>query len=125
MTITAVRQLYPNRRITAVFQPHLYSRTLDFSNEFAQALDLLDEVILLDIYPARELPIEGVSTALIFDKMQIKSKYKSTKAGLIECLEQRPIDVLMTLGAGDIGTLVPSVKAHLLTTNNKITNENV
>ncbi len=125
MTITAARQLYPNRRITAVFQPHLYSRTLDFADEFAQALDLLDEVVLLDIYPARELPIEGVSTDLIFDKMQLKEKYKSTKADLIECLEGRSIDVLMTLGAGDIGTLVPAVKAYLLTTTNKATNEKI
>ncbi|BDS12852.1 UDP-N-acetylmuramate--L-alanine ligase [Aureispira anguillae] len=107
--IGAARNLYPDRQITAVFQPHLYSRTKDFAQEFAAALDALDEVILLDIYPARELPIEGVTSAIIFDKMQNKNKVLQKKETLLETLAAKEIEVLMTLGAGDIGVLVPDI----------------
>ena len=107
--IHAAKTLYPTREITGVFQPHLFSRTQDFAEEFATALDLLDAVILLDIYPARELPIEGVSSAIIFDKMKHSNKVLITKDALLEELKTRDLDVLMTLGAGDIGVLVPDI----------------
>jgi len=107
--IKAARTLYPNRKITGVFQPHLYSRTKDFAEGFAKALDALDEVLLLDIYPAREAPIKGVSSAIIFDKMQLTNKQLIRKETLINTLENKNIDVLLTLGAGDIGALVPTI----------------
>lgn len=114
--IAAARALYPNKKITAVFQPHLYSRTQDFVEGFASALDALDQVFLLDIYPARELPIEGVSSQLILDKMQNAKKKLVTKERLLECLRDESIEVLMTLGAGDIGVLVPDI-AKILAQN--------
>ncbi|WP_231512755.1 UDP-N-acetylmuramate--L-alanine ligase [Aureispira sp. CCB-QB1] len=107
--IKAAKTLYPNRKITGVFQPHLFSRTKDFAEGFAKALDDLDEVILLDIYPARELPIEGVSSAIIFDKMKWSRKVLISKEALLEELKTRDLEVLMTLGAGDIGALVPNI----------------
>lgn len=112
--IQAAKTLYPAREITGVFQPHLFSRTKDFAAGFAAALDLLDAVILLDIYPARELPMEGVSSAIIFDKMQNSNKVLIKKEALLEELKTRDLDVLMTLGAGDIGALVPDI-AKMLT----------
>lgn len=107
--IEAARQLYPERKLTGVFQPHLYSRTQDFASEFARALDGLDEVILLDIYPARERPIEGVTSDLIYHQMQLKHKKRCSKAELLDELATRNIEVLMTLGAGDIGAMVANV----------------
>jgi UDP-N-acetylmuramate--alanine ligase len=112
--IQAAKTLYPARKITGVFQPHLFSRTKDFAAGFAAALDLLDAVILLDIYPARELPIEGVSSAIIFDEMQNSNKVLIKKEALLEELKTRDLNVLMTLGAGDIGALVPDI-AKMLT----------
>lgn len=107
--IQAAKTLYPDRKITGVFQPHLFSRTKDFAIEFAAALDELDVAILLDIYPARELPIEGVSSAIIFDEMKIKDKVLIKKEALLEELKTKDLEVLMTLGAGDIGALVPNI----------------
>lgn len=107
--IQAAKTLYPERKITGVFQPHLFSRTKDFAVEFAAALDLLDATILLAIYPARELPIEGISSAIIFDKMQNSNKVLIEKEALLEELKTRNLEVLMTLGAGDIGALVPDI----------------
>lgn len=107
--IKAAKTLYPSRKITGVFQPHLFSRTKDFAAGFAEALDLLDEVVLLDIYPARELPMEGVSSAIIFDKMKNNNKVWIKKEALLEELKTRDLEVLMTLGAGDIGVLVPNI----------------
>ena len=107
--IGAVRMLCGNRKVTGVFQPHLYSRTQDFSEEFAIALDQLDEAIILDIYPARELPIEGVTSRLILDKMKLKHKELTSKKDLIKVLRTKQLDVLITLGAGDIGVLVDEV----------------
>jgi UDP-N-acetylmuramate--alanine ligase len=107
--IGAVRMLCGNRKVTGVFQPHLYSRTQDFSEEFAIALDQLDEAIILDIYPARELPIEGVTSRLILDKMKLKHKELASKKDLIKVLRTKQLDVLITLGAGDIGVLVDEV----------------
>lgn len=107
--IKAARMLFPERKLTGVFQPHLYSRTQDFSTGFAKALEALDEVILLDIYPARELPIEGVTSQLILDQMQHEQAILLSKADLMEHLKQQPLEVLMTLGAGDIGAMVPDI----------------
>jgi UDP-N-acetylmuramate--alanine ligase len=109
-SIYSIKKLYDNKKITGIFQPHLYSRTRDFANEFAKSLSLLDELILLDIYPAREEPIEGVSSQLIFDKVSIKNKILCTKNELIGILKDKKPEVLVTLGAGDIETLLPDIE---------------
>lgn len=102
-SILSIKQLYEGRRIKAIFQPHLYSRTQDFYHEFANALSLLDDVALLDIYPARELPIPGVTSRLIYDNLRSGiSKQMLSKEELIECVKAKNFDVLITLGAGDI-----------------------
>jgi UDP-N-acetylmuramate--alanine ligase len=111
--IKAARALYPHRQLTGVFQPHLYSRTQDFATGFAAALDLLDQVLLLDIYPARELPIEGVSSQIIYDKMKCDNKLLLQKRELLHTLENMNLEVLMTLGAGDIGAMVPNIAKML------------
>lgn len=109
-SVTSIRTLYPNRKITAVFQPHLYTRTRDFYQEFADSLSLLDEVILLDIYPAREAPIPGVTSELIYNSLRPDmQKCICQKEELIELLKNKPIDVLITLGAGDIDNYVPQI----------------
>lgn len=109
-SITSARQLYPDKKIKGVFQPHLYSRTRDFAEGFARSLSLLDEVVLLDIYPARELPIEGVTSQLIFDKITIDNKTLCTKQQLLSVINNTPTQVLLTLGAGDIDQLVQPLK---------------
>ncbi|MBL4624899.1 MAG: UDP-N-acetylmuramate--L-alanine ligase [Flavobacteriales bacterium] len=113
-TISSVKELYPENKITGVFQPHLYSRTRDFADEFAKSLDLLNEVILLDIYPAREEPIEGITSEMLLRKVTIKNKSISTKTELVAELKQRKIEVLLTMGAGDIDKLVDPIKNELL-----------
>ena len=117
--IDAARTLYPNKKLTGAFQPHLYSRTQDFATGFAKALELLDEVILLDIYPARETPIPGVTANLIFDQIQHKNKYLMTKDELIEYTASNQPELFLSLGAGDIGTLVPILKTNLDTNESK------
>jgi UDP-N-acetylmuramate--alanine ligase len=111
--VAAARALYPNRRLTGIFQPHLYTRTRDFQDGFVAALDKLDEVFLMDIYPARELPIEGVTSEILFKKMKNKHKTLVTKANLMEILRGSSFDVVMTLGAGDIDTFVQPIKEML------------
>ena len=109
-SVTSVRTLYPDRKITAVFQPHLYTRTRDFYKDFADSLSLLDEVILLDIYPARELPIPGVSSKLIYDNLRTDmEKSLCHKEELLDLLKEKKIEVLITLGAGDIDNYVPQI----------------
>ncbi len=108
--IDAAKTLYPGRKLTGIFQPHLYSRTRDFVEGFASELDKLDEVILMDIYPARELPIEGVTSEIIFNLINNKNKTLVTKATLMEILKDKNPEILMTLGAGDIDTFVPKIK---------------
>jgi UDP-N-acetylmuramate--alanine ligase len=108
--IGAAKMLYPDRKVTGIFQPHLYSRTRDFAKEFAIALDKLDEVILLDIYPARELPIEGITSKTIFDLMQNKNKILVSKENLLKTLENRTLDIVMTMGAGDIDSFRTKIK---------------
>ncbi len=108
--ISAARALYPGRRITGLFQPHLYSRTRDFQQGFAEALDALDEPVLLDIYPAREEPIPGVSSEIIRAHMKKKNVPVLHKEEVEEYLKAHRPDMLMTLGAGDIDTLVQPIK---------------
>jgi UDP-N-acetylmuramate--alanine ligase len=104
--------MYPGRKLTGVFQPHLFSRTRDFADEFAASLDLLDKCILLEIYPAREKPIEGVSSQMLLDKMKISNKQICTKENLVETLKSEKPQILMTMGAGDIDSMVePIVKS--------------
>lgn len=112
--IQASRELYPERKLTGIFQPHLFSRTRDFVDGFAEALDQLDEVILLDIYPAREEPIAGVSSQMILDRMKHKQAVILQKEAVVEALANRDVEVLMTLGAGDIARLVEPIKTLLL-----------
>ncbi len=113
-SISSVKALYPDKRISVVFQPHLYSRTQDFAPEFAESLDLADEVILMDIYPARELPIEGVSSEIIFDRLKKEDKTLCTKESLLGIIKERKFEVLLTLGAGDIDRFVDQIKEVLL-----------
>ncbi|MBN2481746.1 MAG: UDP-N-acetylmuramate--L-alanine ligase [Bacteroidales bacterium] len=109
-TISSIRDLYPGRKLTGVFQPHLYSRTRDFADGFAESLGLLDELILLDIYPAREQPIPGISSEIILNKVTISNKMLCRDEQLINELAKRNIDVLLTIGAGDIDRFVEPIK---------------
>lgn len=112
-SITSVKELYPDKKITGVFQPHLYSRTRDFAPEFAKSLSLLDELILLDIYPAREKPIEGITSQIIFDKVTCK-KTLCRKEDLLPLLDKKnDIQVLLTIGAGNIDQLLEPIKEIL------------
>lgn len=109
-SVSSLRMLYPHKKLTAIFQPHLYTRTRDFYKDFADSLSLLDEVILLDIYPARELPIEGVTSKLIYDNLRPGiEKTMCHKEDLIELLKTKKIEVLITLGAGDVDNYVTPI----------------
>jgi len=112
--INSVKEMYPAKKITGIFQPHLYSRTRDFADDFAKSLDLLDECILMEIYPARELPIEGVTSKMLLDKMKMKNKIICQKNDLVDAVSNRHPEVLLTLGAGDIDMLVQPLKNKLL-----------
>ncbi len=112
--ISSVKSMYADKKIVGIFQPHLYSRTADFMNEFATVLSLLDEVILLDIYPARELPIPGVTSSALLDKIKNPNKKLVTKEGLINYLKNTHKEVVLTIGAGDIDMLIPDIKNTLL-----------
>ncbi|MGY6522583.1 MAG: UDP-N-acetylmuramate--L-alanine ligase [Mongoliitalea sp.] len=105
----SVKAMYPQHKLTAVFQPHLYSRTRDFAKDFSKSLSLADHVVLLDIYPARELPMEGVTSAMLLDDILSQEKTLQTKENLIPYLEQHRPEVLVTIGAGDIDRLVESL----------------
>lgn len=111
-TITAARQLFPGQKITGIFQPHLFSRTRDFADGFAEALDLLDDAILLPIYPARELPIEGVTSEMLLQKMQSKQKQIVEKEALLTVIEDKKPAILLTLGAGDIDNFREPLNAY-------------
>jgi len=116
--LSSIKEMYPERKVTAVFQPHLYSRTQDFHKGFAESLSLADELILLDIYPAREEPIEGVSSKLIFDSVELKEKYLCEKRDLLEYIDKNSYDVFCTIGAGDIDLILDDIKETLLENNN-------
>lgn len=111
--IRSAQLLYPGKKILGVFQPHLYSRTRDFQEGFAQALDELDEILLMDIYPARELPMEGVTSDIIFSKMKNPNRQMVQKDTLMDAVRASQFDVIMTLGAGDIDLFRDPIKAHV------------
>ncbi|MGZ3899031.1 MAG: UDP-N-acetylmuramate--L-alanine ligase [Bacteroidia bacterium] len=112
-TIGSVRKLYPEKRITGIFQPHLFSRTRDFADEFAKSLDMLDECILLEIYPAREKPIKGITSQMLLDKMKGKDKKVLSKAEVLEYLKINRPQVLLTMGAGDVDGLIAPIEKIL------------
>lgn len=113
--ISGARKLFPDKKCTVIFQPHLFTRTRDFAKEFAESLDLADEVVLLPIYPARELPIEGVTSNLILDQITITNKQVLEKAQILDFIKQQKNDnwLLITAGAGDIDTLLQPIKTIL------------
>ena len=113
-SILSIREVFDGRKITAIFQPHLYTRTRDFYKDFAESLSLLDEVILTEIYPAREAPIPGVTSQLIYDNLRPGMEKRIVeKKDLLDVLKQEDFDVLVVLGAGDVDNLVPQMKAIL------------
>jgi UDP-N-acetylmuramate--alanine ligase len=111
--ISSIRNIFPGRKITAIFQPHLYTRTRDFAAEFAQSLSMLDELILLDIYPARELPIEGVTSEIIFKDVAAGKKTLIKKEEVLDFLKEKELDILITFGAGDIDRLIVPIETML------------
>jgi UDP-N-acetylmuramate--alanine ligase len=115
--ISSVKEMYPTKKVLGVFQPHLYSRTKDFIEDFATSLSQFDELILLDIYPARELPIEGVDSAWLLNKISINNKQISTKNKLVENILKSNAQIIVVIGAGDIGEMIDNIK-------NKLTIEN-
>jgi UDP-N-acetylmuramate--alanine ligase len=116
--ISSARAMFPNRKLTGIFQPHLFSRTRDFANEFAESLSMLDEILLLPIYPARELPIPGIDSQLLLSLMNHKNKHLVQKADLPGYFAGKHLEVLITMGAGDIDTLVEPIE-NFFRTNNK------
>ncbi len=108
--LTSVKEIYKDKKITGIFQPHLYSRTKDFAAEFAEALSMLDKLILLDIYPAREEPIEGISSKLIFDKLNLTDKQICSLDKLTTVIKDLDFEVLVTMGAGNIDTKVEEIR---------------
>jgi len=112
-SISSVRQLYPDKKLTVIFQPHLYSRTHDFYKGFAESLSLADEVILIPIYPAREEPIPGVSSQMILDLVTSSEKRLFSKAELLEHVKKNKYEVVLVAGAGDIELLVEPIKNSL------------
>uniref|UniRef100_UPI003216E9EC UDP-N-acetylmuramate--L-alanine ligase n=1 Tax=uncultured Draconibacterium sp. TaxID=1573823 RepID=UPI003216E9EC len=113
--ITSVKALYPDKKVTGIFQPHLYSRTKDFAVEFAASLDLLDRAILIPLYPAREEPIPGVSSEIIYDEMMIDDKVLAEKEEAMELLKTDSNDIILTMGAGDIDRMVNGIIEQLET----------
>ena len=110
VTIETVKKLFPNRIVTVVFQPHLYSRTSDFAKDFANSLSLADDLIIMDIYPAREQPIIGVDSSMLLNLCTNKSKNTCSKSNLLTLLGKKDLDIILTLGAGDIGSFVEPIK---------------
>lgn len=111
--LRSVRELYPNKKITVVFQPHLFSRTRDFVDGFAESLDMADEVMLMNIYPARELPIEGITSEIILHKMKMGNKVLVADTELVDAIVKSNPEVLLTVGAGDIDRFVLPIRKRL------------
>jgi len=109
----AVRQLYPEKKLTVIFQPHLFTRTRDFADDFASVLSTVDELLLLDIYPARELPLEGINAQFLLDKITLESKRVIEKDGVIKYVRDEKPELILTVGAGDIDTIIEPVKKIL------------
>jgi UDP-N-acetylmuramate--alanine ligase len=114
--LTGAKRLFPEKKCTIIFQPHLFSRTKDFADGFAETLSLADEIILLPIYPARELPMEGVNSEMVLNKMSSTNKMILSKAEILDWVKNNKTELLITAGAGDIDTLVEPIKKIL--TNN-------
>lgn len=112
-SIRSIKKLFPERRLTVIFQPHLYSRTRDFADGFAEALSETDELIMPEIYPARELPIPGVDSKMVLDKVNCQSKIYCERKDLLNLIKSRKFDLLMTLGAADIDVLLPEIEKIL------------
>lgn len=110
--ISSLRKMYPGKTITGIFQPHLFSRTKDLAEEFAESLSKVDNLILLDIYPAREKPLEGITSSWLIEKVRIENKKLSYVSDLIQNIEKYEADILVTMGAGDIDQMVNKIKAH-------------
>ena len=108
-----MRALYPGRHLTVVFQPHLYSRTRDFAPEFARALSKADAVVLADIYPAREEPIPGVTSKIIFDRITVDDKIMISKEDFVNTMKNRNFDIMLTAGAGDLSFSVPVLSREI------------
>ena len=117
-TIKSVRDLYPGKKITGIFQPHLFTRTRDFDKDFAAALDLLDEALVMEIYPARELPIEGVDSDIILNKMKLSNRIRCQKSDFPAILDNYDPEILLTLGAGDIDRLIDPIVSYLIKKEN-------
>jgi len=111
--VSATRQMFPDKKLTAIFQPHLFTRTRDFADDFARELSKVDSLILLDIYPARELPIEGVSSQMLLEKVTIDDKRLLTKDSLLDYIKNNSTEVTLIMGAGDIDRLVQPIKTIL------------
>lgn len=111
--INAVKEFYPGRKIIGIFQPHLFSRTRDFADDFARSLELLDELILLEIYPARELPISGINSSYLLDKINLKKKQLLKNNQVLEFIEKEKPSLILTMGAGDIDKLVEPIKERM------------
>ena len=109
----AVRELYPNQKVLAIFQPHLFSRTKDFADDFAKSLSQFDEILLMDIYPARELPMEGITSEWLLSKIENTNKKLVSKIDLISSVLESDAKIIVAIGAGDIGVLVPKIKQAL------------
>ena len=117
VVIESIREMYPSKKVLGVFQPHLFSRTKDFAEDFAKSLSKFDELILLDIYPARELPMEGITSSWLLDKVEIDKKQISSKENLKENVLSSKAEVIVMIGAGDIGELVEVIKTGLSSEN--------
>ena len=113
MLISSAKTLFKDKKVSVIFQPHLFTRTRDFAEGFAESLDLADEVILLDIYPARELPLEGVSSQIILDKMSLNNRHILSKESTLKWAQASQLQVLITAGAGDIDTIIEPLKQIL------------
>jgi UDP-N-acetylmuramate--alanine ligase len=111
--LKSMKSMYQNRKLTVVFQPHLFSRTRDFAEGFSKSLSIADEVVLMDIYPARELPIPGVDSDMVFKNITSKNKVRASKQDLMSKLDKLDVDVLTTVGAGDIDTFIAPIKEML------------
>lgn len=112
-SITSVKSLYPGRRLTVVFQPHLYTRTRDFASQFAAALDIADEAVVVELYPAREKPIEGISERTIASLMKNPNHTVLTKKELAEWMERGDFDILLNVEAGDVSDMLPTIVEKL------------
>ena len=112
-SIRTIKEIFPGRNVCAVFQPHLFTRTRDFAKEFAEALSLADEAVLLDIYPARELPIEGITSEIIYKDVTCSEKWLLHYEDLLDWVKTHETDVLVTFGAGNIDRLVKPIKEIL------------